>query len=250
MISASEIESLPPDTVCGYTVLRTVAPSTYITLADGGRQVLLKPLDPDCLLHGQLHPSIKERLARVRELALKSTANLHGVERDERGVFLVWEYVEGHPLDAYAAGLSPSQLVALLREVVLSAEGLHQAGIVHGAIHARNIIIDVSGRPRLTHISPLLYHDPAVDETALRGLLDALLIAGNADASLAGNLGQGATLREMASQLVAVDKASDDADTFDAQDRRRRKVLVLLALATLILGCAIAGILAIWLRQL
>ena len=39
-------------------------------------------MDHDCLLRGQLHPSIRERLSRVRELAHGGVANLYGVGRD------------------------------------------------------------------------------------------------------------------------------------------------------------------------
>ena len=47
-----------------------------------------KPLSDDCLLGGELHPSIAERLARVRELPVSSIANFYGVSRDEQAVWL------------------------------------------------------------------------------------------------------------------------------------------------------------------
>jgi hypothetical protein len=53
-----------------------------ISIMRGGRQVVLKKLDDDCLLDGQLHPSIKLRLERVRELPVRCVANFLGVERD------------------------------------------------------------------------------------------------------------------------------------------------------------------------
>ena len=65
----------------------------------GGRTVVLKKLDDDCLLDGQLHPSIKLRLERVRELPVRCVANFLGVERDGAGVAqMVWEFVRGTPL--------------------------------------------------------------------------------------------------------------------------------------------------------
>src|SRR5918993_2821975 len=89
-------EPAAPTSIGGYTVERELAPQrTYLATASDGRRVVLKMLDPACLLDGQLHPSVRERLARVRELAEKNVANLHGVERDGPYTFLVWDYVPG-----------------------------------------------------------------------------------------------------------------------------------------------------------
>jgi hypothetical protein len=127
-----------------------------------GRRVVLKPLDADCLLDGQLHPMICQRLERVRELPLLRVANLIAVERDEQGIGqLVWEYVSGTPLEEMDC--DRGQWLRVMREVLLSIESLHSAGIVHGAIHARNMIVEPSGAIRLTHISPLLYSEPEQD---------------------------------------------------------------------------------------
>ncbi|HEY7088314.1 MAG TPA: hypothetical protein VH518_09515, partial [Tepidisphaeraceae bacterium] len=60
-----------------------------------------KRLDDDCLLDRQLHPSISERLNRVRELPLTDVANLHGVEVDRDGVWLVWQFIEGQTLEQW-----------------------------------------------------------------------------------------------------------------------------------------------------
>ena len=58
--------------------------------------VVRKRLDDDCLLDGQLHPSIRQRLERVRELPLTGVANLIGVEKNNAGVAeLVWQFVTG-----------------------------------------------------------------------------------------------------------------------------------------------------------
>ena len=50
--------------------MRALTPDvTYLGVGDDGRQVVIKKLDTDCLLGAKLHPSIGERLNRVRELA-------------------------------------------------------------------------------------------------------------------------------------------------------------------------------------
>src|SRR5882757_4794505 len=106
-----------------------------------------KPLDQDCLLDGQLHPSIRVRLNRVRELPLTSVANLIGVEKVDGVAQLVWEFVPGTPLEGIRGDEAAWGRWA--REVILAVEALHSTGIVHGAIHERNIIITDAGDVRL-----------------------------------------------------------------------------------------------------
>lgn len=185
-----------PSEICGYRVESALLSSladqadfpgpSYLAVGPGGRGVVLKPLDRDCMLENGLHPSIKERLSRVRELALGGVANLYGVERDPAAAnpaapaggpappaWLVWEHVPGRTLAEYAAdaGCSHRKLVLAARELVLMVDGLHRQGIVHGAIRGSNVIVDAYGAVRLTHVSPLLYADPADD---LWGVVNAL----------------------------------------------------------------------------
>src|SRR5437773_1622481 len=139
----------------------------------GGRRVVLKRLDPDCLLDGQLHPSIRERLHRVRELPLTCVANLMGVDKVERAGELVWEFVPGRALEEIRGDEAAWRKLA--REIILAVEALHSSGIVHGAIHERNVIVDERGEIRLTHISPLLWSDRAHAAADAVALLEALV---------------------------------------------------------------------------
>lgn len=175
-----------------------------------------KRLDDDCLLEGQIHPSIAERLSRVRELPVSRVANLCGVERDGQGVWLVWQYIEGKSLEqCLGRGLSALEVEQLAREVRLAVAALHAHGIVHGALHARNIIIDPRGQVHLTHVSPLLYSDPAEDERAVERLF-----AGRAGAA------------------VSSDPAEASA-AFGRAERRQRRGAYLAAAAALVAGILI-----------
>src|ERR1700712_5367609 len=90
----------------GYQVVRTLAPDqTWLATAAGGtgRTLVLKALDQDCIWKSQLHPNVKDRLGRVRELAHAGVANLYGVERDGGLTYLVWEYILGETLADLAA---------------------------------------------------------------------------------------------------------------------------------------------------
>jgi hypothetical protein len=86
--------------------------------------------------------------------------------------FLVWDFVDGQTLDDYGSRIvSPAALAVLARELALMVESLHALGIVHGRIHGRNVIVDSRGLLHLTHISPLLYEEPADDAHDLVAML-------------------------------------------------------------------------------
>ncbi len=182
----------------------------------GGRRVVLKKLDDDCLLDGQLHPSIKLRLERVRELPVRCVANFLGVERDDAGVAqMVWDYVPGTPL----ADVKSADWLRLSREVVLAVQSLHAAGIVHGAIHGGNVILGDDGEIRLTHVSPLLYSDPDHDAADVAAMLDALVNEHAPHTPLAAVLADAAgqpqiTLSELYARLAAVnvEPAADETE--------------------------------------
>ncbi len=239
------VPTLPPESICGYTIVRACGPSSFIAIGPAGRKVVLKRLDPDCLLQGQLHPSIKERLARVRELALKTGANLHGVERDSHGAFLVWEFIEGLTLEESAAQLDSDRLTELAREIVLAVESQHALGIIHGALHARNVIIDDTGRPRITHISPLLYDEPSVDERAVVGMLAEIVRQRDSSDSQLGRIVNSETagrltLRQLAAGLATLSASGMSSSPVDEDDRRPRRLAMILALAVAVLGVLIA----------
>lgn len=167
-----------PAELCGYAVVETLAPSgCYLAIGPGGRGVTLKKLDPDCLLGRLLHPDVRDRLARIRELAHTGVANLFGVGKEADEAWLIWEYVQGQPFAEYVKERcrSPREVAALTRELVLTVESMHAQGIVHGAIHSGNVIVAPGGAIRLTHVSPLLYTDPSDDAEAIADMIDAVL---------------------------------------------------------------------------
>src|SRR5258706_9700483 len=130
-----------PSEIGGYRVLRTmVADQSWLGRATGGRPVVLKTLDEDWLWKGQLHPNIKDRLGRVRELAHSGVANLYGVERDDNLTYLVWEFVEGETLAGRAASGRCGQrdFLLLARRLVLGAGKPSPPGVGAGAPEGSN----------------------------------------------------------------------------------------------------------------
>ena len=223
----------------GYRVEAELADGGAVAADPAGRRVILKPLDDDCLLKGHLHPLIKDRLGRVRELAHLGVANLLGVERLDGRCFLVWQHVEGRTLEEHLAGSEKGQWA--LRDIALrlvqSVEALHALGIVHGALHARNIIIEPDGALRLTHISPLLYTDMAVDIEALLDLLSDLGHEQSAQEELP-------TLRQIAAQLTALPRAAADgaveAPAAERDGMKLRRAALIGAAAATVIGAGVA----------
>jgi hypothetical protein len=235
----------------GYEILRTLLPDqSWLASAPGGRLMVLKTLDEDCLWKGQLHPNVKDRLGRVRELAHSGVANLYGVERDSGLAYLVWEYVAGETLEERAGskGCGQRDLMVLARELVLAVEMLHARGIVHGALKASNVVVDPEGRVILTHVSPLLYTEPGEDVSQVVGLLWGLVERRAEVDSPLGRLleeveGEDVSLRRLAGRLGALIEAresglmtvgGEESDQIEAKAVRRRALLG--AGATALLG--------------
>lgn len=236
--------------VCGYPLHSWLAEGrTALCSSDGGRLLVLKRLPNECLQGTQLHASVRDRLTRVKELAHRQVANFVGVERDRGGdAWLVWEYIDGEPLDKYLANpsRSPRQVLLMLRELMLAVEGLHALGIVHGAIHPQNVIVGQTGELRLTHVSPLLHHDPDADYDAVAVLLQQV-IGTRDDAQtrlsrlIAQKIADRAPMPELAGEISRLVDASQDEITAPMADtsmerRFRRKALYGAA------GCAAAAV--------
>jgi hypothetical protein len=239
-------------TISSYRILRTLAPhKTYLATDAAGRAVVLKRLDHDCLLKGQLHPNIKDRLARVRELAMTSLATLYGVERDGTAgeAYLVWQFLEGLPLDEHlsATDRMDRQRAIVLREAIMSVESLHARGLVHGAIHARNIFISdaARGSVKLTHVSPLLHHDFGRDEAAVLRLLREMAGRGNGGplTRLAEDTAQGRpSLRTLVTRLTTLIETGEVGAAPESDRRPRMRLRVGSILAALVLAAAGVGV--------
>lgn len=93
-----------------------------------------------------------QALARVDHPAV---ARLYGVEQNAAGEpFLVMEWVDGQPIDAWVARRQPprEQRIRLLQRVALGVHHVHQRGVVHRDIKPSNLLVtevDGHAEPRL-----------------------------------------------------------------------------------------------------
>jgi len=155
----------------GYRSEAELSPGTHRCVGPDGRTWVLKRLPDDCLHAGGLHPAIRERLARIRELPHARVATLAGVVRgtDPAAAFLVWAFVDGQPIDR--ADLLAEGFAAAVRGLASAVETLHARGLVHGGLTAGNVILTPAGDVWLTHLSPYLWDDPAEDVRAVLALV-------------------------------------------------------------------------------
>ena len=248
----------PPVELCGYPVDSLLSPAgeSFLAVGPGGRGVVLKRMPAETIVKGQLHPSIRERLSRVREIAHAGLANLHGVGREGDGAWLIWEYVDGQTFDAYSAAAprTPRELASFGRELALTLESLHMLGVVHGALSGSNVFLTPRGTVRITHVSPLLYTDPAADADAAVDLLRAAVAQHGGQKGnwpLAKVLDEAAQdgwpLRVLAARLAALIEARQPGRPVASatghgpdDERKSHRRSVLAALVVLLLGGATA----------
>ncbi len=248
----SPATALLDKSIAGYRVAQQLGDASQLCLAAGDRRVVLKPLDAECVINGKLHPSVKDRLGRVRELAHGGVANLYCVEKDAHGhVWLVWEYVTGETLaDFIASQPTPRELCVVLREALLAIETIHGHGIVHGAIHERNIIVDSSRQVRLTHVSPHLYTDTGEDELSVVEMMERLGSPPYDTIALAATQSRESAdvLRTIRGKLAAMIDLRESPvsstptvviETNSASEKRSRRWPVLAAMVVLLVGAAL-----------
>jgi tetratricopeptide (TPR) repeat protein/tRNA A-37 threonylcarbamoyl transferase component Bud32 len=104
-------------------------------------------------------PKFLERFRREAQILAKLGAEqaavvaIHELIEDERGLFIVMEYVPGHTLEATLADnpgpVEVKATLAILWRLAAGLHAVHQAGIVHRDIKPGNIIIAEGLRPKI-----------------------------------------------------------------------------------------------------
>jgi serine/threonine protein kinase len=79
--------------------------------------------------------------------------------------FFAMEYVEGKPIDVFAAGLSVRQKIALFIKVCVVTGYLHRNLVVHRDLKPSNILVTASGEPKLLDFGISKILDLTTDST-------------------------------------------------------------------------------------
>ena len=83
--------------------------------------------------------------------------------------FLAMEYVDGKPIDVFAASLSVRQKIAVFRKVCAAVAYLHRNLIVHRDLKPNNILVTSDGEPKLLDFGIAKILDLAADATMTSG---------------------------------------------------------------------------------
>lgn len=118
-------------------------------------------------------------LARTYDAALEARPG-----RGNDVAYVIGEWVEGEPLDAHlerVGALAAVDAADVLRQAAEALSAIHAAGLTHGRVHPRNVLVTTPGRVRLTdaHVAAVLHEQdpgsPADDTRDLAAVLYALV---------------------------------------------------------------------------
>jgi serine/threonine protein kinase len=163
----------PNDIRCGPYRLKSVLGSggmgtVYLAeRVDGevAQRVAVKLLQP-----GADYPLLRHRFLAERQiLAGLSHPNigrlLDAGHRENGQPYLVMEYIEGQPIDAYAAELAIRRKVALFCKVCAAVGYLHRNLVVHRDLKPGNILVTVEGEPKILDFGIARTLDPEAEST-------------------------------------------------------------------------------------
>jgi predicted Ser/Thr protein kinase len=117
----------------------------------------------------------RDRLLRegrlLAELDHPGLARVHDFDLHEGRPFLVMDYVRGRTLDQELReeGMSPRVAADRVASVADALAAVHRCGVIHHDVKPPNILIDVTGRPRLIDFGLAMLRSAWTDETAPAG---------------------------------------------------------------------------------
>ncbi|MEP6536893.1 MAG: serine/threonine-protein kinase [Bryobacteraceae bacterium] len=123
------------------------------------------------LLRGDGHRAVwRERFLRERQLlaSLNHPSIVHVIDAghmEDGKPYLVMEYVEGVPIDVYAAGISVRERLELFVRMCDGVSHAHRRLIIHRDLKPSNILVDSSGRPKLLDFGIARLLDETSDAT-------------------------------------------------------------------------------------
>lgn len=113
-----------------------------------GQRVALKTLRPAWRDRPGAPELIRREHAQLERLRHPHIVKAHGLVDDGVSIALLTEWLDGGDLTGLA-GLAPRHWLGAARGALLALAHLHERGIVHGDVKARNLLLDAAGRVRL-----------------------------------------------------------------------------------------------------
>ena len=114
---------------------------------EAGAPVALKVLSPVLCEDAGGRQRFQAEADRMRELRIPGVAQLIEERLDHQPPFLVMGLIEGQPIDAALAGAPPERVARVFKEICLTLDRTHAAGIIHCDIKPGNILIQENDLP-------------------------------------------------------------------------------------------------------
>jgi serine/threonine protein kinase len=92
---------------------------------------------------------ILDEARALASVAHPNVVSIYDVGRDGDEVFIVMELVRGATLDVWCTGRTRADILRVLAEIADGLACIHAAGLCHGDVKPRNVIVGSDGRPRL-----------------------------------------------------------------------------------------------------
>jgi serine/threonine protein kinase len=127
------------------------------------RRVALKVLRRQA--DGQVRRRLLDEARKAAALGDPAVVTIYSVLDETEPPAIVMEYIEGYPLDRFAAQLNFQQKAALLREVARGLSVAHEHGLVHRDLKPENVFVGPDMRPRILDFGLAL----SLEEAARQG---------------------------------------------------------------------------------
>ncbi|TAF67339.1 MAG: serine/threonine protein kinase [Cytophagales bacterium] len=118
-----------------------------------GREVAIKVLSPTLTENEDVKQRFRNEAATLSQLQHLNIVALYDYLEDERGLFLIMEYVKGNPLDQYVKQISgpipEEKLIPIFVQILNAMEYAHQKGIVHRDMKPANILLNEEGNVKI-----------------------------------------------------------------------------------------------------
>jgi tetratricopeptide (TPR) repeat protein/predicted Ser/Thr protein kinase len=117
-----------------------------------GRRVALKVLRPAERLLDRLVQRFMEEARHLARLRHPHIVSIHEVGDAHGEPYFTMDYIEGEPLSALISRgpLSPSQALAILKQVAIAVQHAHRQGIIHRDLKPSNVLLDSAGQAFVT----------------------------------------------------------------------------------------------------
>ena len=172
-----------PEKIGRYEIIRKLGKgataSVYLARdSDSDLQVAIKLIEFDSrgtALRRRLEKLFKTEIDVARKLDHPNIVHVHDAVINEEHAYIVMEYVEGSPLDAYASAdrlLPMDRVIGIAFKCALALDHAAQRGVVHRDIKPANILVDKDDNPKLTDFGLALFlqKDMEQDSTFVMGV--------------------------------------------------------------------------------